>query len=182
MTRARPLLARFAADRRGVSAIEFALVALPMFWLFVGSVELCDAISVKRKVTLTASSVADLISRDQNVDETDARNILDRAAPRIMTPYPSGALQIVVSRVDVDDEDGPEVVCSATLNDTEHPVGGPFDLPDEYNTPGTSVIVAEATYQYRPIFGRFLGDEDGIIPLSDTFYFTLRNQNSTCTM
>jgi Flp pilus assembly protein TadG len=44
---------RFARDRRGVSAVEFALLAPIMVALYLGCVEVSDAVSADRKVSLT---------------------------------------------------------------------------------------------------------------------------------
>ena len=54
MTRALFTLSRLARDRRGVSAVEFALVAPLMIGLYLGCVEISDGVAADRKVTLTA--------------------------------------------------------------------------------------------------------------------------------
>ena len=48
-------LARLCRDRRGVSAVEFAMVAPLMIALYLGCVEISDGVAVDRKVTLTAA-------------------------------------------------------------------------------------------------------------------------------
>ena len=49
------MAARFARDQRGVSAVEFALVAPLMITLYLGCVEISQGVGVDRKVTLTAA-------------------------------------------------------------------------------------------------------------------------------
>jgi Flp pilus assembly protein TadG len=46
-------ISRFARDRRGVSAVEFAFVAPVMIGLYLGCVEVSDGVAVDRKVSLT---------------------------------------------------------------------------------------------------------------------------------
>ena len=51
---------RFAADRRGIAAIEFAVLLPLMLVMYFGSIQITDAISADRQVTLVASTVAEL--------------------------------------------------------------------------------------------------------------------------
>jgi Flp pilus assembly protein TadG len=60
------LLRRLSALRRddsGLALVEFAFVATTMVFMFVGSVQLSDAINANRRVTITARALADLASR-----------------------------------------------------------------------------------------------------------------------
>jgi Flp pilus assembly protein TadG len=64
-SRIRQLISRYRADSSGVAAIEFAFVVPVMFVMFVGAVELSQAVTVDRRVTQSASSVADLVARKE---------------------------------------------------------------------------------------------------------------------
>ena len=57
-------------DERGVSAVEFAMLLPLMLTLYLGAVEISQGIGADRKVTLTARTVADLVSQ---VDEHQQR-------------------------------------------------------------------------------------------------------------
>jgi Flp pilus assembly protein TadG len=50
----------FSDDKRGVSAVEFALLAPFMIGLYLGGVEISDGIGIDRKVTLAAGAIANL--------------------------------------------------------------------------------------------------------------------------
>ena len=80
------LVARFAGDRRGVSAVEFALLAPIMIALYLGLVEISDGIGVDRKVSLTASALANLTAQATAISSTEMSNILD-ASSAIVAPY-----------------------------------------------------------------------------------------------
>ncbi len=56
-------LSQFWRDARGVSAVEFALIAPVMITLLLGSVELSDVMIADRKATSVASTTADLVAQ-----------------------------------------------------------------------------------------------------------------------
>jgi len=58
--RMRQVHRRFARDRRGVSAVEFALLAPVMIGLYIGCVEISDGVAADRKVSLIAATLANL--------------------------------------------------------------------------------------------------------------------------
>jgi Flp pilus assembly protein TadG len=53
-------LLRCVQDERGVSAVEFALLLPLMVTLYLGGVEISQGLTIDRKVTLVARTVADL--------------------------------------------------------------------------------------------------------------------------
>ena len=85
------LARRYRADKRGVAAIEFALILPIMFVMFVGAVELSQAITVDRRVTQAASSVADLVARkEKSISTTEISDIM-KIGGYIMEPYSHSA-------------------------------------------------------------------------------------------
>src|SRR5262249_34725949 len=56
-------LRRFARDKRGISAVEFAMLLPLMVTLYLGGVEVSQAVAIDRKVTLIARTVADLVAQ-----------------------------------------------------------------------------------------------------------------------
>ena len=95
------LLKRFGGDRRGVSAVEFALLAPVMIALYLGMVEVSDGIGADRKVSLTASTLANLTAQYTTISSTDMSNILD-ASSAIITPYSASNLSMTVSCINID--------------------------------------------------------------------------------
>jgi Flp pilus assembly protein TadG len=51
------------ADQRGMSAVEFALILPVMVLIYLGGFELTQALSIKRQVSLTASTVTNVVSQ-----------------------------------------------------------------------------------------------------------------------
>ena len=70
-----------------------------MFFMFVGAVELSQAITVDRRVTQAASSVADLAARKEtSISQTEIGDIM-KIGGYIMAPYNQAPLQVVVRNV-----------------------------------------------------------------------------------
>ena len=89
---------RFRKDGSGIAAVEFAFIVPIMLCMFIGVVEMSQAITVDRRVSHIASSTADLIARQRNVTTTilnDYMSIVDN----LMAPYADANLKLTVARV-----------------------------------------------------------------------------------
>jgi Flp pilus assembly protein TadG len=180
---------RFAADRRGVSAVEFALLLPLMLTMYFGSIQITDAISADRQVTLVASTVAEIASQYSQVSQTDVTNILNAAAA-VFTPFPmsNGSTTvgtITLSSVTIDGTGKATVDWSATLYGTKRAVGAvvsssiPSGLLNASPGSVTSLIWGEASYSYKPVIGWVV---TGTIPMSDQIFLRPRQSNSVvCT-
>ena len=71
---------RLTRDDRGVSAVEFALLAPLMVALYLGCAEISDGIGADRKVSLAASTLANLASQVTSISTTEMTNILNASA------------------------------------------------------------------------------------------------------
>jgi Flp pilus assembly protein TadG len=81
----REKLARFSGDKRGVSAVEFAVILPFMAALYLGGTAITQAIIVKRKVVLVTHTVGDLVARDNQISNTEVTAIFD-AAKAVFAP------------------------------------------------------------------------------------------------
>lgn len=142
----------FLEDHRGVSAIEFALILPILLALFFGTVALSDAVSIYRKVTLTARSVSDLIARSTTITNADMTNILNAAAS-VASPYSVANLKVVVSSVSIDAQGTAKIAWSDTLNGTARAKNSTVTVPAGLNVPNRTLIWAEVEYTYTLPFG-----------------------------
>ncbi len=55
-------------NERGVAAVEFALLAPVLLAILFGSVEVSQAVTIDRKVTQAASTIADLVAQSADMD------------------------------------------------------------------------------------------------------------------
>ena len=166
------MFGRFARDRRAVSAVEFALLAQLMITLYFGCVEVSEGIAADRKVSLTASAVANLTAQATTIDSNDMTNILN-AASAIIAPYDSGKLKITVSCLNIDKNLKATVMWSQTLNGTARATGSTYTFDGSSSALDVTgqLILAEASYDYTPIVGMVI---TGTITLSDRMFMSPR--------
>jgi Flp pilus assembly protein TadG len=165
---------RFAADRRGSSAVEFALLLPLMLIIYFGSIQITDAISADRQVTLVASTVAEITSQYTTVSSTDVSNIL-AAASSVLTPFPVANAKVTLSSVLIDANGSATVDWSATLNGTQRSGTVTSSIPAALLIPNTSVIWGEATYNYKPAIGWVV---TGTIPMYDQIFLRPRQSSN----
>lgn len=137
---------RFAVDRRGVAALEFAFVAPILIIFYLGMAEMCQLLMAKRRVDHAGAAIADLVAQFPSVTPTDLDS-LKQISTTIMAPFPVDRLTVRVTSVKDDANGAPKVVWS-------WPTGGPaagstptFTTGTPLN-PGESVVVAEVSYAY----------------------------------
>lgn len=142
---------RFMRDRRAVSAVEFAVIAPVALLILIGEYTICDVATTKRKVAITAHTVADLIARLPAVSATQMTTILNASA-QIIYPYDSSRTSIVISELTTDASGNTTVTWSQALNATPLTQGAKATLPSGMATASTSIICANVSYTYNPIF------------------------------
>jgi Flp pilus assembly protein TadG len=150
--------------------VEFALLLPLMLSLYLGAVELSQGIAADRKVTLTAHTIADLVSQVQSINNADMTNSLN-AASAVMAPYSSANLKVTVSSVSVDAKGTATVDWSDTLNGTARAQGSTVTLPSALNIPSTSLIWSEVQYSYTPTIGYVI---TSTLTLKDQIYMRPR--------
>ena len=167
-------LARFADECRGVAALEFAMLLPMMMTLFLGSVEISTGVSIHRKVTLAARTIADLASQFTAIDNADMTNVLNSSTD-IVFPYAAANLQAVVSELAVDAQGNATVVWSDTLNGTARAVGSVVTIPANLAVANSYLLLGETSYSYKPSYGYVV---TGTVTLSDQIYMHPRQSNS----
>ena len=164
-------------DIRAVAAVEFAIVLPFMLALWVGGVELGDGLAIGVKVSETAHTVADMVSRNACVTDASLITMLGASAATI-APYASGNAAITVSEVSTDASGKATVTWSSALNATPRPVNQKITLPAALGTPSpahASLILGEVTYQYTPNLGYAIS---GTVPIGDSYYLFPRVSSS----
>lgn len=171
LARIRSTLSAWAEDQRGISAVEFALIAPLMVALYLGSAELGSALTTQRKVTQMATVMGDLVAQDDYLTEDEYEDIefaaLSALGTNAINPYTSR-----VSSVRLDDEDdGPYVDWNIAVNTSAYGADEVPDIPTGLLTEGGSIIMVEISYDHNSLFNAFI---DGTITLTDTAYLRPR--------
>jgi Flp pilus assembly protein TadG len=166
------LLRKFRKSEKGLAAIEFAFIAPLLGTLLVGTIEVCNALECKQKVTSIASSVADLVAQTSTVSTTDITNVFS-AANALVYPYPSSGSTIVVSSVVSDGAGNGTIAWSQAQNGTALAKNAAVTVPVGLMTAAScakgacSVILASVSYSYSSPLGKFFV---GTVPMKDYFY------------
>ena len=168
------MIRRFHKAQGGAAAVEFAMLLPLMVTLYLGGVEVSQAVAIDRKVTLIARSLGDLVAQATNVTNAEMSNILTASAA-IVVPYQDTKLNITVSSVKIDAAGVAKIAWSDTKGGTARAVGSTVTLPAALNTASTTLIWAEAQYAYTPTIGYVI---TGTMNLRDQIY--MRPRLSDC--
>ena len=161
-------------NEKGVSAVEFALIAPVMVLIYFGCIELSLLMRADRRVTSTASSLGDLTARLVTVTDADMQDLYN-AATALMEPYPAGSTRMRITSV-VDNGDGQtRVNWSDGFNMTPYAPNTAITIPAGIVVSPGSVIVAEVEFDYVSSVGMVL---DASRTVKDTFYLRPRRVSS----
>jgi len=185
---ARDLTKRFRRDRRGIAAIEFALVVPLMLVMYLGTIEISAAVSINRKVSRIASTVADLVTQQTEVAKTDLKGIME-IGEALLFPYDSDKPVITVVAIDVESSypKGGKVVWSRRDNKGTFDNGGyvknnDIEVPTDLRIDGSFLIRVDTNLDYIPIVHWLIGDTIGtvntngvgIIEMNERYYLRPR--------
>lgn len=165
-------LNRFAGDRKGLAAVEFALILPMMVLLLLGSVEIVNILQSNRRAENTAASLADVISRDTEVSNAEITGLWSAATPLMFPDNPVG-LDVRITSIQFDASRQGRVVWSercALMAGNNCGASGfaqlmpgaivpNAEMPDAMRLPSTSVVRVETSYRYRPRMGFFFTDD-----------------------
>jgi len=172
-------LNRFSTNNEGVAAVEFALIAPLLILLFLGTVETSYAVAVDRKISRTASAIADLVTQSARINPDDdmkeLKELID-IADKIMQPYDLVPC-IVVTGIII--KDGSATVDFSVDNSTNNTVntkptstcgkkadltqvartkrekGTEYPVPDSIKIDDTYLVATEVEFDHNPIVGFF---------------------------
>jgi len=175
----RPLkrLKGFWRDRRGVSAVEFALIAPVLVIFYCGMAELTQSMMAQRRLSNIASSIGDLVAQSAQLNDA-RRDDIFTIGNTIMAPFPTTTLRMCLVSITSDATGKDTVAWSENHNNhancpAEDAVLGSTVIPVGVLPASQSVIMAKASYGYTsPI--KF------ILPSTLNFYrtFYLRPRKS----
>jgi len=158
-----------ARDRRGASAIEFAMVVPVLVLMYVGSVEMGNLITLHRRASAVAATAADLTAQVKQVTNADVQDVF-AASGSILTPYPATPLKIVLSSVVADQNNNGKVAWSCANRGSGRAKNSGYAVPAGLTQADSSVIVSEITYSFTPLVGMTTFFSPGSFDIKRTFY------------
>ena len=157
-------------NERGISAVEFALIAPLLIMLYLGAIELSLLMDVNRRVTQTAASLGDLTARLSTVTDDDMREMF-AAAEIMMQPYDANDAGMRITSI-VDKGDGrAKVAWSDGHILPAYSTGTIIDLPAGIMPSPGSIIMTEVNYDYKSEIGYIISSDRNV---SDKFYLRPR--------
>ena len=141
----------FLCNRSGMAAVEFALMLPLMVLMYLGSVEVGQAIAIDRMVTLTATTLTNVVTQYTTISATaDIPDILGASAS-ILTPYSASNAKVVLTSVVIDVNGNATVSWSKAQNGAARVAGSSVTVPSGMATPNSSLILGEVSYAYSPV-------------------------------
>lgn len=141
------ILRRLAGDRRGVSAVEFALLAPIMIAFYFGLAEFCQGYMAQKRMGHASAMVADLVSQTDLITPAQVDDIFEIGG-LIMKPYTATPLKLRISQVTRDSNGVAKVSWSRGKGWTARTTGSTVTIPTGLIANGESIIMSEATYDY----------------------------------
>ena len=138
------LFARLRDDPRGVSAVEFAMLAPVMIAFYFGLAEFCQGYMAQKRMGHVSAVVADLVAQNGSTQMSDMFRIGDL----VMKPFSSTPLKQRASSLTRDTSGVVRVDWSQGTGMTARATGSTVTIPDGLIGNGESVIMTEATYDY----------------------------------
>lgn len=177
---------RFLRDRRGIAAVEFALVVPIMLVMYLGTLEISGAVSINRKVSRVASTVADLVTQQDSVTKDELDNIME-IGEAVLFPYTVRKPDIWITAINVDSSypKGGKVAWSRRYNEGTFQSGVPEGddtwVPTDLRIDGTFLVKVEAELDYVPLAAWLIGSSIGttkggvgMIEMSERYYLRPR--------
>ena len=158
----------FKSDIKGLSGVEFALIAPMLIGIYLGVAETALGVTNSRKVSRVAATLSDLVAQSESITASQVDGIMN-AASSVMEPYTSSPLKIHVIGVSIDANGVARVAWSRKKGNTAVPaVGSIYPIPINIKIPNSFLIVSKVTYDYSPGIGS---------NLVNTFHFNEINYN-----
>jgi len=156
LTKFRAWIARAAADRRGVAAIEFALVAPLLMCMYFVTMEVSQAIETNKKVSRIGSMVADLVTQQPATTASELDAIM-KIGQSLLTPYYRSKPTITITAIEITNEATPkvQVFWSRKLDNGAASAGLAkgtiITVPATLNVAGSFLVRVDSELEYKPV-------------------------------
>lgn len=178
----RRALKRLWTDRRGVGAVEFAIIFPILLALYITAFELTIGFSVYKRATHAAGTIADLVSQQASVNEAYLGTMEDVAAA-IFVPYATTGLKLKISAITIDANKKATISWSWDQDDGRpYAPGTAAAVPADLLQPNGFLIHAEIAIPHKLLmFMSNLSSTITPITIGRDYYFAKREDSAiTC--
>ncbi len=141
-------LRRLLGDQRGVSAVEFALIAPVMIFFYFGLAEFCQGYMAQKRMGHAAAMVGDLVSQSSGAVDQDQIEDMFAIGNLILKPFSADTLDLRVTSVTRQANNTITVDWSKGRGMTALAKGAVVTIPDDLIEAGESIVISEAGYDY----------------------------------
>lgn len=171
-------LARLFKDRRGVGGVEFAIVAPLLIMAYIGAFEISLGFTVLRKVARASSTVADIVTQQQEVNKAFLDDMKE-VAKSILAPYDSSNYTLRITGIQVTGTTTGKVVWSRDeKGGTPYPASSTTPIPSELAVNAFIVRTELVVPHELLLFAPNLESSVSTVKLSKTAYYRQRFGNT----
>ncbi|AYG57650.1 TadE/TadG family type IV pilus assembly protein [Rhizobium jaguaris] len=173
-------LRRVARDERGIGAIEFAILFPVLLMLYLGAFELTIGLSVEKRASRSAGSIADILTQQSSVSKTLLAT-MPSVASAIFAPYDTTGLTLKISGIQLDASSNATVAWSWAQDGSKpYSTGSTVTVPSNIAQPSTFLVRTELAIPYQLIsFGSdFLPAGSSQITISREYFYRPRTNTS----
>lgn len=164
------IIKRLGRDRRGVSAVEFALLAPIMIAFYFGLCEFAQAFMAQQRMGHTSASVADLVTQTDAVTQADINDIFS-VGELIMSPFPTDTLRQRITSLTMNSQGQVRVDWSRGDGMPPRAAGATVAIPAGLIEANQSIIMTEVEYEFASPVSFVL---PALTALSNTYYLRPR--------
>lgn len=171
------------ADRRGMGAVEFALVAPLLLMLYITVFELTIGFSVSKRVSRAAASIADLVTQQTTVNKPYLKTMLD-VAGGLFVPYGTSGITMKITGVTIDSSASAKVLWSWDQSGGKpYAAGSAVAVPEGMRRAETFLVRAEVSVPHQLLMfmpGLLPSAVDNITIRRESFFQQRLGKDITC--
>ncbi|WP_244665832.1 TadE/TadG family type IV pilus assembly protein [Pseudorhizobium halotolerans] len=182
MRKARKAISCFWRDRRGVGAVEFALIAPLLLMIYITVFELTIGLSVSKRVARASGAIADLVTQQPSVSKSSLAEMMN-VAQSIFVPYGASDISLDITGIKVGSSSSTVAWSWNEAGGKPYGTGSVINIPAQMKVPDSFIVHAELSIPHRLLMFMpgLLPSEVRDITIRRDYYFRSRSgKEITC--
>jgi Flp pilus assembly protein TadG len=146
------LARRFAQDRHGIGAIEFAILVPVLLLLYLGALQTTIALSVAQRASRAAGTIADIVTQQTSLTKSTLAT-MPSVANAIFVPYTITGMTLKITGIQIDASSKATVLWSWEQDGTTAYTAGSAvtGVPTDMNKASSFLVRTELGVPYKLI-------------------------------